>query len=295
MKAMRFAMATSDRYLGVFDAFVSAGWQPHKFFISPMGEDTAHHQAVIAAAERQQVGVTSSRITTEDLHKLREAGCAALIVASYDWKIPPWEDYLDYAVNFHPSPLPEGRGPYPIVRAILEKRKIWGVTCHKISPGIDSGDILASERFPLSEDESHEQLVLKVQMAAKNLAAQIANNFVDLWEKATAQSAGVYWPKPSLEDRVIDFNTPVEAILHHIGAFGVAESLARIGDTWLIVKRAVGWREAHAHSPGNVAHVSGGTIVVAAANGYVALVDNALAPPDVVEKMAIFMQLLHAP
>ena len=54
---------------------------------------------------------------------------------------------MPFAVNFHASPLPNARGPYPAFRAILEGRRSWGVTCHRLEHGFDAGDILAAEVF----------------------------------------------------------------------------------------------------------------------------------------------------
>ena len=285
MDAMRFSIAVIDRYLGVFEAFVRAGWKPLKLFTVPMNGDLANQQAVIAYAEQHNAAIQLSRMTARDLRELREQDCEALIVATYDWKICDWRPFLKYAVNFHPSPLPDGRGPYPVVRAILEKRTSWTITCHRLAPEIDRGDILAAERFPLQPDECHESLDLKLQMAAKRLAARVAGQFIELWEHAQPQGEGSYWEKHTLWERVIDFQKPVESIMLHIRAFGATESLANINNTWLTVKRAVGWTEMHNCVPGTVVHVFNRSIVVAASDGYIGLLESNIAPLNIVAEM----------
>jgi methionyl-tRNA formyltransferase len=282
---MRFAIAAVDRYLGVFEAFVHAGWQPLKLFTVPMRGELGSQRAVIAYAEHHHATTQLSPITAGDLGALREQGCEALIVASYDRKICDWRSFLKYAVNFHSSPLPEGRGPYPAVRAILENRGAWAITCHRLTPGIDQGEILAAEEFPLEPDECHERLDLKIQMAARRLAAGVAGNFTALWDRATPQVGGSYWKRHTLDDRVIDFRKTVHDILRHIRAFGASESLAAIGGRWLVVTRAVGWSEAHDHRPGTVVHVFNRSIVVAASDGYIGILDSNLAPQYIVDDM----------
>ena len=81
---------------------------------------------------------------------------------------------------FHPSPAPEGRGPYPLVGAILEQRSIWAVTCRRINEKFDQGAILDAENFRLDPDEYHESLRLKTQMAVGRLAARVADGFESL-------------------------------------------------------------------------------------------------------------------
>ena len=271
---MRFAIAAIDRYLGVFETFVQAGWTPVKLFTSPLKNDLDSQHAVIAYAEQQGAAIQLSQMTTSNMAELRDVyGCEALIVASYSWKIEDWQPFLKYAVNFHASPLPEGRGPYPVIRAIKEGRPSWAVTCHKINSEFDKGDILAVEEFPLQPDECHESLDLKIQMAAKRLAGKVAGLFIGLWEEAKPQGDGSYWKRYKLHEHVIDFQLPIQDVMRHIRAFGKVGSLAKISNTWLIVKQAVGWVEAHKHVPGNVVHINNQSIIVATTEGYVGLLE----------------------
>jgi methionyl-tRNA formyltransferase len=269
---MRFAITCCDRYMGVFDAFLKAGWIPVKLFTVPLDNRFDHNKAVIARAKALSIPVQISPITNADLEGLA-GGCDALVVASYNWRIGDWTPHLKHAVNFHPSPLPIGRGPYPAVKAILDGADHWGVTCHKLDREFDSGAILAREEFPLSRDECHESLDLKIQFAMGRLARQVAGNFSALWKDAAPQCGGSYTPWWTEAERTIDFSLPIEAIMRHVRAFGLLESLARINNTTLHVRRATGWTEAHRNRPGAVVHISGRTLVVAAGDGYVALTE----------------------
>ncbi len=270
---MRFAIAATEQTLGVFDAFVRAGWRPLKLFMSEAGQ-TSPQKALIAYAERHDAAIQLSRVTESDLQQLRDQQCEALIVATYPWKIPDWRPYLKYAANFHPSPLPEGRGPRPAAQAILEKRSAWAVTCHRITAKFDEGEMLASEIFALQPDECQESLDLKLQMATKDLAARIASRFVDLWDRAQPQGKGSYWPKTKIEEHFIDFKRPVEAIMLRVRAFGPGESLAVVNGACFVVKRAVGWRAKHNIPPGAVAYSCGRTLVIAAGDGYIGLIET---------------------
>jgi methionyl-tRNA formyltransferase len=278
---MRFAITAIDRYLGVFEELVKAGWEPVRLFTVPMRSFIDSHHAVIAYAEQRGVGIQLSRMDDHDMRGLAELGCDILVVASYNWKIGDWRPHLKYAVNFHASPLPDGRGSYPPVRAIMERYDKWAVTCHKLTPEIDQGDILAAENFPLQRDECHESIDLKIQMAAKRLAAKVAGGFEDLWAQAKPQNRGDYWPRWTNKDRLINFLMPVEPIMRQLRAFGLLECLASANNTLLSVRRAVGWTEPHSHTPGHVVHVCNRTIVIAAADGYIGLVEWGFAPDEI--------------
>ncbi len=270
---MRFAIAACDSSLGVFNEFLTAGWVPVKLFsFSTQGSLDSNYK-VIDLAQRKRINVQLSRMTEADLRGLGESGCDILIVAGYKWRIGDWRPYLKYAVNFHPSPLPEARGPYPIVRALLENRKSWAVSCHQLAPDFDTGDILAAETFPLNDNECHESLSLKVQMASCRLADRIANNFLELWNQAIPQGPGDYWPKLTQAELTINFSSSVDTIMRQVRALGLLECLAYINGVLICVRRAVGWTEMHNHLPGVVAHVNNNTIVVAAQNGYIGIID----------------------
>lgn len=277
---MLFAITAVDRYLGVFEAFIAAGWTPVKLFTAPLDNRTEHNQAVIALAHRLGIDVQISPMQERDLDDLARRGCEVLVVASYDWRVPDWRPYLHYAVNFHPSPLPEGRGPYPAVRAILEGRRSWGVSCHKLEQAFDSGDILAQDLFPLPDNICHDGLDLQIQLSARRLAAQVAAALPALWEQAVPQGEGSYWPRWTEQERRIDFATPVASIERHVRAFSCVEAIARINGVDIYIRRIAVWPEAHGHQPGTLVYSDGPKLVVAASDGYVGLLAWSVIAPE---------------
>jgi methionyl-tRNA formyltransferase len=292
---MKFAITAIDRYCGVLEAFLAAGWEPVKLFTVEARSELDSQRAVIALAAQHGAAIQISRMTAPDLADLAARGCEALIVASYDWPIGDWTPYLKYAVNFHASPLPEGRGPYPAPRAILERRDAWGVACHRLTTEIDRGEILDAEAFALRPDECHESLDLKIQMAAARLASRLAGDFAGAWARARPQGEGSYWRKCALRERVLDFRAPVDDVVRHVRAFGATGSLAAIGATWFAVRRAVGWAERHDLAPGAVAHVHNRSIVIATPDGYVALLETEPAPRAAVVELQAQLRPPGAP
>ena len=58
------------------------------------------------------------------------------------------------ALNLHPSLLPRHRGATPIPGAILAGDTETGVTLIRMDAGLDTGPIVAVERWPLGGDET---------------------------------------------------------------------------------------------------------------------------------------------
>ncbi len=74
-----------------------------------------------------------------------------LIIVYWPWLVSKnFFDKFQNSINFHPAFLPHGRGWYPHVHAIIKKIK-WGVTLHKIFPGIDNGDIWCQKEIKISK------------------------------------------------------------------------------------------------------------------------------------------------
>jgi len=61
------------------------------------------------------------------------------------------------AIGFHPTCLPYGRGPAPIINSLLNGLKETGLTMFYLNEEIDGGDIIAQSRFKIKEtDHAHD-------------------------------------------------------------------------------------------------------------------------------------------
>lgn len=272
---MKFAFAGIDFLGGVFEALVEAGWEPVKLFTRPCDGIYDHNETIVARAKARRIPIQLSRMRPDDIAALHAAHGRdwALVVAGYPWLVTGWRGRARYALNVHPSPLPAGRGPYPLFGAILESYESWGVTAHVLAEeGFDTGDLLAQETFALEQDETHESLLTKCQLAARRLAlGPIGREISERWRRAEPQGDGEYWPRATDADRTLDFRQDVAAILRRVRAFGAIESIARLGENRVHVAAAEGWREAHRHAPGTVVHRYRRQIVIAARDGFVLL------------------------
>lgn len=103
--------------------------------------------------------VKYSRASLYPVYSIEEAsarikedpGWTELVVSFLYWRIlkSPIIDVPRYGcINFHPAPLPEYRGRAGCSFAILDKLDEWGCTAHYVNEGIDTGSIIAVERFP---------------------------------------------------------------------------------------------------------------------------------------------------
>ncbi len=268
---MRFAYAGIDMLAPAFEALLQCGWTPAKLFTRPCDGVVDFNERVIATARQCAIPVQETRITPADIAALADDGVECLVVAGYKWRVVGWEGVIPYAFNFHPSLLPEARGPFPVIRALLEGRREWGVSAHKLAHDFDAGDILGRERFAVSPSDTLDSVMIRCQFAAGYLAARIAQDLPAHWRAAEIQGPGSYWQRPSDADRRLRFDAGTKAVLDTVRAFGRVETIARLDDHDYHVAAACGWEEAHTLPVGVVLHDHGGHLTVTTSDGFVVL------------------------
>ena len=83
-----------------------------------------------------------------------------IVVVAYG-KILPLNviEYPKYGcVNLHVSLLPKYRGAAPMQRAIMDGEKETGVTVMYMAEGLDTGDIITVEKFPILPEDNFESI-----------------------------------------------------------------------------------------------------------------------------------------
>lgn len=228
------------------------------------------HQKVAALAAVAGASVHLQPITLGSLEPVPRADQNLLICAAYPYKVPGEViASFDYAVNIHPSLLPEGRGPWPLPWPILRGDVKTGVTLHKLDRGWDTGDILLQQEIAVSPAENLESLSAKIQLCAAPLVKKFLMDPDNAWRNARPQSKGYYQNWPREPDRTVVWDAEVAAIDRVIRAFGKFESYAWIQGRKYLVRDATVWREQHTYAPGTLVHEMNREFVVAARDGLV--------------------------
>ena len=139
-----------------------------------------------------------------------------IAVVAYGKILPP--SVLEYPVygciNLHVSLLPKYRGAAPMQRAIMEGETETGVTVMYMNEGLDTGDIISKEVFPISATDDFEAIH---DRSAEIGGALLSRTIVDI-ENGTAvrtpqdHNAATYAAKIEKSDCRIDFNLPANRL-----------------------------------------------------------------------------------
>ena len=269
---MRIAYCGYDFFYTCLDGLLEEGHELVELFTWPTDNEYDFNEQVLRIAQSKKARITLSPINKVDLVRLHDSRVDLLISAAYPYKIPDWTPFLRYALNVHPSLLPEGRGPWPLPWVIIKDLPESGVTIHEINQSWDGGDIIAQEKFSVSATETLESLSLRCQMVAERLTRRTVGGIEGFWAKKEKQNGpGSYWKMPKATDRTIDWNESVETIERLVRAFSKFEAFLYINGTRYFVRNVAAWKTETFLEAGTLAHRSNRELVFAAKDGFVAL------------------------
>lgn len=148
-----------------------------------------------------------------------------LIVVGWQRLIPEWLlDRLSIgAFGMHGSaePLPRGRGRSPMVWSIIEGRDRFLTNLFRYDPGVDSGSIVATQRFDICAWDTIQSLQHKNALAQERLLLRHLPELLTRSAKYTPQPTDVqptYYPKRVPDHGVLDWSDRTERIDHLVRA-----------------------------------------------------------------------------
>jgi len=165
-------------------------------------------------------------IETYDLNKIKEKikKTSPDLIIMCGWRQIIGKEILSIPkkgfIGFHPSLLPKGRGPAPIINSILEGFKESGVTMYYVSEGLDDGDIIGQEKFVINENDHAGNVYEKVIEAGKKLIAKNIPLLLEGKAKRKPQNnrKATYFKKLILENNEINLDESLENIHRKIRA-----------------------------------------------------------------------------
>ncbi len=184
---------------------------------------TGKGMATIAAACGVATIQPESINTPEGLEQLRAMRPDLLVVAAYGQILS--KDVLSTptrgTINVHASLLPKYRGAAPVAYAILGGEKQTGVTIIKVTPGLDSGDMILQESLDIAPDDTTGTLELKLAALGSRMAVEAVRKYqsgspVDGVKQDPALVTKA--PKIKKEFGLIDWTKPADYIERFVRA-----------------------------------------------------------------------------
>jgi len=215
-------MGTPDFSVGSLDALISVGHEIVGVFTQP---DKPKGRKMVLTPSAVKVYATEKNLKIFQPNTLREEGVfetitslspEMIVVVAYGKMLP--ENILSCTkygcVNVHASLLPKYRGAAPIQWSIVCGERETGVTTMYMDKGIDTGDILLTEKVEICDDENAETLFEKLSKIGAKLLVETVSGL----EKGSItpvkqdDSKATYAPIIKKEMGEIDFSKTAKEI-----------------------------------------------------------------------------------
>ena len=134
-------------------------------------------------------------------------------------------DVLKYpsygCINVHTSLLPKWRGAAPVQRSILAGDETTGITIIKIDEGLDTGDILATEEFPIEPEDTSGIILEKMLQRCPRMLIETIDDieFGQAVMKPQNHSKASYAKKIKGDEAKINWETSAKNIDLKVRAF----------------------------------------------------------------------------
>ncbi|AKT38881.1 methionyl-tRNA formyltransferase [Chondromyces crocatus] len=172
--------------------------------------------------------------TPEFASTLRDLQADVGLVIAYGRILPPavLEAPRRGCMNLHASILPDYRGAAPITWAVVHGQRETGISLMQMDEGMDTGAVYTIRRTPLGEDETADELAVRLAALAADVVCDDLPRAVRGELDLTPQDHAAATMAPILkkEDGRIPWDKPAREVHDHIrgmtswpGAFTTAE------------------------------------------------------------------------
>lgn len=177
-----FAEPTFEALLAAFPGeVVGLVTQPERDGGNKRGStrQTGKGMAAIAAAAGLPVVQPESINTPDGLAAYRDLRPELVVVAAYGQILS--KDVISTPtvgiINVHASLLPKYRGAAPVAYAVLNGDALTGVTIIKVTPGLDSGDMILQEAEDICPDDTAGTLEARLAQLGARMAVEAVRKY----------------------------------------------------------------------------------------------------------------------
>ena len=240
--------------------------------------------AVIAVVPENEIQILSERFkfpvvflekinSPESVAQLKQLGGDLFVLCGYNKIIK--NQVIDIpslgTINLHGGKLPEYRGAAPINWQIINGEKTGGCSIIYVDEGIDTGDIIAQEIYPISSEDTHASILEKTLQIFPRLLIDVLRQVEDGTVNAIPQDprTGGYFGRRYPHDSLIHWESMTDLEVHNLvrgmhGPYPSAYSF-KDGEKIEFEKTAV-LVDTVSGSPGIVVQIRGREVIVMARN-----------------------------
>lgn len=137
-------------------------------------------------------------------------------------------------INCHAGKLPFYRGRNVLNWALINDEKEFGITVHFVDEGIDTGDIILQQTYPITDNDDYGTLLQTAHTECARLLKKAVTLIIDNKSQPVRQSeihpVGMYCTARGPGDETLDWSMASREVFNFVRAICVPGPMAR---TWL--------------------------------------------------------------
>ncbi|APY07947.1 formyl transferase [Winogradskyella sp. J14-2] len=134
-------------------------------------------------------------------------------------------------INCHAGKLPFYRGRNILNWALINDEKEFGITVHFVDEGIDTGDIILQDTFPITDEDDYASLLEVAFVECSRLLydalVKIAENDYERIDQKTIHPVGFYCGRRGVGDEIINWNDTSRNLFNFIRSISTPGPIAR--------------------------------------------------------------------
>jgi methionyl-tRNA formyltransferase len=195
-------------------------------------------------AEDNNIPVFTSKNLSDDLESIKKLKPDTLFSVFYLKKIPKeLLDMCEIAINFHGAKLPDYKGSFTNIWAIINGEKETAVTAHILTEELDKGDIVDSIKLNIDNTTNGFNLYMSLSLQTVILFKQVFTNLKEGKLIRTPQSeGGNYYERKLPYDGYIDPAWDINRIDRFVRALyfpPLEPARLRVGNKDMVIHRTM--------------------------------------------------------
>ena len=169
----------------------------------------------------------------EFIEKIKKYSCDLFVSMSFNQifkseiiNLPKYK-----TINCHAGKLPFYRGRNILNWALINDEKEFGITVHYIDEGIDTGDIILQNSYPINDEDSYKTLLEKAYISCADILYSAISMFKKGIPLAVRQEniskIGFYCSQRKEGDEILDWNQTSREIFNFVRAVCYPAPMAR--------------------------------------------------------------------
>jgi methionyl-tRNA formyltransferase len=134
-------------------------------------------------------------------------------------------------INCHAGKLPFYRGRNPLNWALINGETNFGITVHYVDEGIDTGDIIHQQIFPITPEDNYGSLLEKAYLGCPEVLVRAVEALIREESHPIPQNTidpvGTYFGQRRLGDEGVDFSWTADRVCNFIRALSEPGPCAR--------------------------------------------------------------------